>query len=251
MLPKTQNYSIVDPIKSALDETVIQNDRLNPKLRDKITQAASKIENSLGVSIKKIWLIGSSLTYQWTPESDIDINLSIDEKDSDRLKILNKTLAEEFNELIFLGKHPINFHFTGGRYLKFKADAIYDVQSDKWIKKPQALSDDDIEDLIKNCSSLKEFSDILKEYIKLQKMLENYKGERSELNKILEQAFIVNNIFNEIRNIRREEFKKKPEKGLHSANERCSNVIYKLLEQYGLGDLSEEITDFVTLRLKN
>ncbi len=251
MLPKTKNYSIVDPIKSALDETVIKNDVLSPRLRDKITQAVEDIERKLKIKVNKMWLIGSSLTYQWTPTSDIDVNLFIEEKNPERLKILNKTLAEEFNELIFLGKHPINFHFTGGRYLKFKADAIYDIKADKWIKKPQALSEDDIEELIKNCASLEEFSDILKEYIKLQKMLEQYKGESKELNEIFEQAFIVSNIFNDIRNIRREEFKKRPEKGLYSANERCSNVIYKLLEQYGLGNLSEEISDFIALRFKN
>ncbi len=251
MLPKTKNYSIVDPIKSSLDETVIKNDTINPKLREKITQAVEKIERELKLAVKKTWVIGSSLTYQWTPTSDIDVNLFIEEKDADRVKELNKILYDEYNEKLFLGKHPINFHFTGGRYPKFKADAIFDITSNKWIKKPQALSEDDIEELIKGCASLQEFSDILKEYIKLQKLIESYNGQEDSLNEIFEQAFTVNNLFEKIRDIRREEFKKRPEKGMHSANERCSNVIFKLLEQYGLGNLSKEIANFIKLRLDN
>jgi predicted nucleotidyltransferase len=95
------------------------------------------VANSLNVKVDRIWLIGSSLTYQWTPESDLDVTLFVS-KSKDECKELNKLSAKHFNEKIFIKKHPVNFYFDPGRFLKFKSDAIYDLEHDKWIKKPES-----------------------------------------------------------------------------------------------------------------
>jgi predicted nuclease with TOPRIM domain len=150
-----------------------------------------------------------------------------------------------FNEKIFIKKHPINFHFVTGRYNRFKADAIYDIKLDKWVKKPESIEEDDIENLIESCQSVKEFNEILEEYINLKKLLESYTGDQEQLEEIFKQTFKVNNLFEKIRDIRREEFKKRKDPKLPSANFRCSNIIYKLLERYGLEDLAQELTKFV------
>lgn len=249
--PHAKEYSVVDPIQPALDEDIIVNDSLSEKLLNKIKNATEIIENEFDLNIDKVWIVGSSLTYQWTPQSDLDVTLFISKDHENKLKDLNKILHNKFNEKLFEGNHPINFHFFAGSYYKFKADAIFDVMNDKWIKKPEAVSEDEIEDLIRNCASLKEFQDILTEYNKLKNLLEKYSGKPNQLQEILEQTFYVSNLYNDIRNVRREEFKKKPTKDLPSANYRCSNIIFKLLEQYGLGDLAKQISDFFELRLEH
>ena len=55
-------------------------------------------------------------------------------------------------------------------------------------------------------------------------------------------------IFHKIKDIRREDFKKRDKEGLPSANFRCSNIIFKLLEQYGLNDLAKQISIFLNSR---
>jgi hypothetical protein len=113
------------------------------------------------------------------------------------------------------------------------------------VKKPESIEEDDIENLIESCQSVKEFNEILEEYINLKKLLESYTGDQEQLEEIFKQTFKVNNLFEKIRDIRREEFKKRKDPKLPSANFRCSNIIYKLLERYGLEDLAQELTKFV------
>lgn len=247
--PHTKEYSVVDPIQSSLDADIIKNDKLNPNLRKQILEEVNKIKNHFSVKINKIWIVGSSLTFQYTPKSDIDVTLFVDAT-QDNLKDLNKICNEEYNEKIYINLHPVNFHFASGKYLRFKADAIYDLYNDKWIKKPEALEEDDVEEIIKGCQNVKEFNEILEEYLKLRKLLEHYNGNLEALDEIFEQTFKVNYLFNKIKDIRREEFKKRKDPNLPSANFRCSNIIYKLLENYGLGDLSKEITEFIRSRTK-
>jgi predicted nucleotidyltransferase len=246
-LPHTQEYSVVDPIRSTLDKNIIKNDKIDSNIREKILIQADQIEKYFKKKIQKIYVIGSSLTYQHTPECDIDITLLIN-VDKDKLKTLNQEVKEKFNEKIFVKKHPINFHFISGRLYKFKTDAIYDLKADKWLKKPEALSEHEVEEIIKECQGVKEFNEILQEYSKLKHLLKNYEANSKSLEGIFDQAFKVNYLFEKIRDIRREEFNKRKDPNIPSANFRCSNIIYKMLEQYGLNNLANQITKFVQSR---
>jgi predicted nucleotidyltransferase len=250
MPPKTKEYSVVDPIKSTLDKELIENNKLKKDVRIKILNAVGKISSNLDIKVERIYLVGSSLTHQYTKKSDLDVTIFV-KKSKEELHDLNKTAEEHYNEKIYINEHPINFHFNSGIYYKFKADAIYDLKNDKWIKKPEAMSEDDVEEIIRGCQNVKEFNEILSEYTELKKMLEAYSGEAESLEEILAQAFKVSNLFHKIKDIRREDFKKRDTEGLPSANYRCSNIIYKLLEQYGLDDLAKQISVFLNSRLKN
>lgn len=181
MRPNTVEYSIVDPIQSSLDEDVVYKDRVRPEILDQAKDVVERIAQKYDIDINKIWIIGSSLTYQWTPESDIDVTIFIEKMSPEELTELNKDIAAEFNEKHYVAQHPLNFHVVSGKYYKFKSDAIYDVETDKWVKKPEALSEDDVEELIKGCSSLDEFTEILEEYTKLRNYLESYRGKKEEL----------------------------------------------------------------------
>jgi hypothetical protein len=172
-------------------------------------------------------------------------------KSKDECKELNKLSAKHFNEKIFIKKHPVNFYFDPGRFLKFKSDAIYDLEHDKWIKKPESISEEDVQEIIQGCSTVKEFNEILKEYTDLKQLMESYSGAKNELEDILSQTLHVSSLFNKIKDKRREDYKKRGDPDLPSANYRCSNIIYKLLEHYGLGDLVVEVTHFLESRFKN
>jgi len=249
MSPKTQQYSIVDPVKPELEENIIKNGKVNSELRDKILNQVRVIEKTFKQKIEKVYIIGSSITYQYTSDCDIDVTLLI-KVDKEILKDLNKELSEKFNEKMFLQKHPINFHFNSGNLYKFNSDAIYDLINNKWVKKPEALCEDDLEEIIQGCQNLKEFTEILKEYSVLKDLLENYNGDLESLDEIFQQTFKVNYLFEKIRDQRREDYKKRKDENIPSANFRCSNVIFKLLEQYGLDDLSSQITKIIKSRAK-
>jgi predicted nucleotidyltransferase len=250
MPPKTKEYSVVDPIQDKLDEGLIENNKIKKNVSDKIANVVDKISKELNVKVERIYLVGSSLTFQYKPDSDIDVTIFVN-KEEDELLDLNKITNDRFNEKLFINEHPVNFHFNSGKYYKFKADAIYDLKKDKWIKKPEAMSEDDVEDIIRGCQNVKEFNEILQEYTKLKKLLEGYSGESEYLEEILQQSFKVSNLFHKIKDIRREDFKKRDKEGLPSANFRCSNIIFKLLEQYGLNDLAKQISIFLNSRAKN
>jgi len=250
MSPHTQQYSVVDPIKNNLDEELIKNNKLRKDVRAKILDAVDKISIKLDIKVERIYLIGSSLTHQYTDDSDIDVTIFVKHTEEE-LHNLNKLADKYFNEKIYINEHPINFHFNSGRYYKFKADAIYDLKNDKWIKKPEAMSQDDVEDIIRGCQNVKEFNEILSEYTELKKMLESFSGQQDSLTEIIDQTMKVSNLFNKIKDIRREDFKKRDTEGLPSANFRCSNIVLKLLEQYGLDDLATQISTFLSARLKN
>ena len=248
--PHTEEYSVVDPIKPKLDTNIIENGKLKNTVKESVLDAVSQISKIISEKIQKVWVVGSSLTFQYTPESDIDVTLFVDADEEELIK-LNKLASEKFNEKIYIKKHPVNFHFNSGSYYKFKADAIYDIDHDKWIKKPEAMSEEELKNLITNCKNVDEFNEILEEYSKLKNLLENFDGNVKSLENILEQTFWVNYLFNKIRDIRREEFNEPSEKSIPSANYRCSNIIFKLLENYGLGNLSTEIARFIESRFKS
>jgi len=246
----TREFSVVDPVKPKLNTNILQNGKIKTDVKELILQAIEKISKIINYEIEKVWLVGSSLTFQYTPESDIDVTVFV-KADEDELLELNKIAKDKFNEKIYIKKHPVNFHFNSGRYYRFKADAIYDLSNDKWIKKPEAISEKEIHELIKGCQNVKEFNEILQEYSLLKDMLEKFEGDNQSLKDIFEQLFKVNYLFNKIRDIRREDFNKRKDKNIPSANYRCSNIIYKLLENYGLGNLSDVIARFIQLRFKS
>jgi len=250
--PYTREYSVIDPIKSEFDSSIIVNNKIKPELREKILKATEKISDYVGHEIDKIWILGSLLTHQYSEDSDLDVTFFLkDSLNPEDYKELNKTCADKFNDKLFVEKHPINFFFAKPKFLKYKSDAIYDLINENWIKKPEILSEDDVEEIIRNCSSLDEFNTILEEYTNLKNLLENFEGDSSQITEILKQTVKVSKMFNELKDIRRKDFEKKPDPNLPSANFRCSNIIFKLLEQYGLGDIVNDVSEFISFRLKN
>ena len=243
----TQECSVVDPVQPTLDKEIIQKNKINPKIRGIVVEAVGKIAKTINVEVEKIYLLGSTLTKQYTESSDIDVTIFI-KKSDDELHKINKICAKYFNDKIYFNEHPVNFFFTSRKdFFNFKADAIYDLIHDKWIKKPHTLQEKDVEELIQNCANVKEFNEIMAEYTKLKEMLDTQDSAEN----IINQTLKVSSLFEKIRDIRRADFDKKKEDGLPSANYRCSNIVFKLLESYGLDKLALQVASFFESRLNH
>jgi len=245
-------YSIIDPPKSHFDEKVISKNKINSSLKTTIFNAVHLIQKQVKPKIKKVWIIGSSLTYQWTPESDIDVTLFVDNISDEGLITLNKFSSEHYNEKIYIDRHPINFHFITGEYDHYRADAIYNLSSDEWIKRPRKSNYEDIEKLIHISANSAEFQSALENYLELQKMIDKYDGSQESLKDIIEKAFEVNTLYEKIKDARREDFKSMTGKeNQPSANYNKSNVIFKILEKQGLDSLESQISELVFSSLYN
>ena len=158
----------------------------------------------------------------------------------EELHSINKVCAKKYNEKIYFGKHPVNFYFAPKPFNKFKADAIYDLKNNRWIKQSESLPSEEIEQLIERCKDVKEFNEILYEYLKLKKMLE----KNLDYEEIINQAFKVYHLFENIREIRRNDFEKKKHEDIPSANWNKSNIVFKILEHYGLDKLSTLLASY-------
>lgn len=234
---------MVDPVQPDLDERIVRNGKFEPEARKNILRHVAKIASDLDLDVVKTWIVGSSLTYQWTPQSDVDVTIFVN-VDKNELKKLNRHIDETYNDMLFIGPHPVHFHCNTGKYLRFKADAIYDLDHDKWIKEPQSLNEHDIQNMIEHCSSLDEFNETLEAYLELKNLLASH----ADMQEIIKQAIRVSLLFEDVRDMRREEFNKKQDSNLPSANWRCSNIIFKLLENHGLGDLAEMVSESLSAR---
>ena len=248
---QVKEFSIIDPIQEELDKELISDGKVIAEVRSKILSEVNKIAEKFDIVIKKVWIVGSSISYQYTPDSDIDVNVFIEPKSPEEMINLNSKIASEFNEKLFVEEHPVNFYLNTGRFYKFRSDAIYDLLSNKWVKKPDALSEKDVREVIDECSSLEEFTEILEKYTELKKMLDKFDQSDEQLTKIIKKALHLNNLFVKIRDKRREDYKKRPDKSLPSAAFRCSNVIFQLLQEHGLGDIAEDLAGFIKSRLKD
>lgn len=247
----TVEYSIIDPVRSSLDDDIISGDEVSPNILNKILEAVEQIKQHYSIEIDKVWWIGSSLTYQYQEDSDIDITLFVSNEYKEHLKELNSNIYELFDDKMYIKKHPVHFYFSTGAYSQHKADAIYDVTHNKWIKKPKQVDESEIAEIISHCSDFKEFNEIMKLYVELQSMLEHYNGSRGQLEGIIDQTVDVLVLFEKIRQMRRDDFSKKPNKSLPSANYECSNIVYKLLERFGLQSLSETVSSVLQQGLDN
>lgn len=245
----TVEYSILDPVRSSLDDDIISGDEVNPNILSKILEVVENIKQHYSIEVDKVWWVGSSLTYQWQEDSDIDITLFVSKDYSEYLKELNTDVYKTFNEKLYIKQHPVHFYFSTGA--GFQADTIYDVMKDKWIKKPKQVDESEIAEIISHCSDFKEFNEIMKLYVELQSMLEHYNGSRGQLEGIIDQTVDVLVLFEKIRQMRRDDFSKKPNKSLPSANYECSNIVYKLLERFGLQSLSETVSSVLQQGLDN
>lgn len=138
----TLNENLLDEPKKTLNKNIFIKDSniMKTSVKTEILNTLYKWfkNNNLDQSsIKKVVLIGSSASYNYTENSDIDISVVTDLKTS-WIKNNWKTLPNG-NKLKDT-KHEINYYLINDEYHKDdieKSDSSYDIINGEWIKEPK------------------------------------------------------------------------------------------------------------------
>jgi hypothetical protein len=130
--------SLFDPIQEKLSKELWINDKLKPIVK---TQLLKKLEVWLrGYGTKEpksILLLGSMTGFQYTPNSDIDVNFVL-EVDEERAAEMRKLLPN--GKELPGTKHPINYYLATAmkpEWISGKSGPVYDLVKDRWIVKPK------------------------------------------------------------------------------------------------------------------
>jgi predicted nucleotidyltransferase len=169
-----------------------ENYVMKPEIRKDLLQIAQDFikedlkDAKITIGIKDVVIIGSSVNYNWTPYSDIDLHILVDFSELD----MSEQDAEAFLGAIKANwnkKHHITIKghdleiYVQGISQKVDSSAAYSIKNGKWIKPP-----------IKNRPSFnKEL--IKKKHKDLKARIDAVINDRNEeeLRKILEKLFVI------------------------------------------------------------
>jgi hypothetical protein len=145
--------SIIDiPRRTYAPKVFDDADTKNPKIKDSVKQ---QIETQLKefeseYPIIKTSLIGSILTKRYRNDADLDINVLFDvpaeKQEEERVRLSKKYLSASNpdniqGKLIPGSEHPINYYFITDKETydnqNKKADAVFDIDSNKFVKRPE------------------------------------------------------------------------------------------------------------------
>ena len=150
---KHMKESIIDiPRRTYAPGVFDEADTSNPKIKSSVKKLIDDQlkEFEKEYPIIKAGLIGSILTKRYRNDADLDINVLFDvpkeKQEEERLK-LSKQFLSSTNPDNIQGKeipgtkHPINFYFLTSKETyddqEKKADAVFDVENNKFIKRPE------------------------------------------------------------------------------------------------------------------
>jgi len=141
--------AITDVPRDTLDPTVFSfpsdgQPKLQTAIKKQILSDITKIDNILPV--KQFFIIGSILTKRYNKDSDIDVNVEIENRgvsDEEYAGLISRVLKKLNGKLATGTTHPINYYIMREEYDLEKTDAAYDVMNNKWLK--IAKEEDDID----------------------------------------------------------------------------------------------------------
>ena len=139
--------------KGVFDEADTDNPKIKASVKAQINKQIDEFEKEYPVV--KIGLIGSILTKRYRDDADLDINVLFDvpveKREDERLRLSQKYLSAKNpdniqGKLIPGTKHPINFYFITDMKTyndqEKKADAVFDIEDNKFIKRPEEFTFD-------------------------------------------------------------------------------------------------------------
>src|SRR6056300_474684 len=152
------NESIIDiPRRTYAPKVFDDADTNNPKIKDSVMKQINTQlkEFESEYPILKTSLIGSILTKRYRNDADLDINVLFDvptdKQEEERTRLSKKYLSAKNpdniqGKLIPGSEHPINFYFITDKQTyddqNKKADAVFDMESNKFIKRPENFTFD-------------------------------------------------------------------------------------------------------------
>lgn len=129
--------NVLDPVNKTLcdDLFIPGKEVIKSQVKDFIIDNFLKWFEKIGhkkEEVKNFYIIGSSIGFQYTDVSDIDVTVDTGLKE-DEIKKLVDILPNNNN--LLKTKHPVNYYFNTLKETKKDADIIYDLTNDKWIRK--------------------------------------------------------------------------------------------------------------------
>ena len=258
------NESIIDiPRRTYAPKVFDDADTNNPKIKDSVLKQINTQlkEFESEYPILKTSLIGSILTKRYRNDADLDINVLFDvptdKQEEERTRLSKKYLSAKNpdniqGKLIPGSEHPINFYFITDKQTyddqNKKADAVFDMENNKFIKRPENFTFDKnlyLKDFEKKVQEL----DVIKGELK-RDIIDYRELEELEPNEVLNLQDKINIKLDEIEDSieqivkvgdgvdadRRAAFDKdmSPDEiqKFGIKNRLPKNVIYKMLEKY-------------------
>ncbi len=241
------------------DDADTKNPKIKPSVIKMIEDQLAEFEKEYPVL--KYTLIGSILTKRYRNDADLDINILFDvpegKKEDERLRLSKKYLSSKNPDNI-QGKeipgteHPVNYYFITDEETydgqNAKADAVFDIKTQKFIKRPEDYTFDmnlylkDFEKKVKEIDVVK--GELERDIVDYDELADLKPGEIKDLQKRLSGK--LNEIEKDIEDIiqigdtvdaeRRQAFDKPftpySIKKYGIKNRLPKNVVYKMLEKY-------------------
>ena len=133
---------------SVFDDADTKNPKIKPSVIKMIEDQLAEFEKEYPVL--KYTLIGSILTKRWRFDADLDINVLFDvpedKQEEERVRLSKKYLSasnpDNIQGIEIAGtEHPVNYYFITDRETydsqNGKADAVFDIKGQKFIKRPE------------------------------------------------------------------------------------------------------------------
>ena len=261
---RTFKESIIDiPRKTyapkVFDDANTNDPKIKASVKKQIEDQLKEFETEY--PILKTSLIGSILTKRYRNDADLDINVLFDvpedKQDEERERLSKKYLSSKNpdniqGKLIPGSEHPINYYFITDKQTyddqNKKADAVFDVESDEFVKRPEDFTFDKdmyLKDFDKKVRELDVIKGELKRDIIDYRELEDLTDDdvlnlqdklNDKLNEIEDDIEQIIKIGDGVDTDRRAAFNKDmtPDeiRKFGVKNRLPKNVVYKMLEKY-------------------
>lgn len=246
--------SVVDLPRDSLDQGVFQffDDGRQPILKDGVkAQILKDIEEMKEVvPVVRFYGIGSTFTQNFKDDSDIDINVQVDVHDLDSISAADilQSLKRLNGKLAVGTQHPINYFCITDEFDWDKAEAVYDIVNERWVKAPQIINPDVGSYLAKFQETLRsidlstgelrrnmiDFKDIKK--LKTRNLQQLHDMSQRKLDEIEENLKQLVGVYHDVKILRKMAFDRmltpQEVQMYGSKNMLPENIVYKLLEKY-------------------
>ncbi len=138
---------------AVFDDADTKDPKIKPSVKKLINEQIKEFEKEYPVL--KVSLIGSILTKRYRNDADLDLNVLFDvpkeKQEEERVRLSQQYLSAKNSnniqgKLIPGSKHPINYYFITDEKTyddqNKKADAVFDIDDNKFIKRPEEFTFD-------------------------------------------------------------------------------------------------------------
>jgi len=260
--------SVVNVNRSTLDPNVFEiNDnpgppRLLPVIKYQIIDGIKEIGGA--VPVQDIFIVGSILTAKYTDNCDIDISVVVDETDISRIDFEDLlVIIKRVNGKLASGTtHPINFHIVKDSFDFNKADGVYDVPNDKWLKVPTNNDidvqkyiqrfDSTMDEIIHSAEELRRTIIDIEEIKKLphKTLIELRDLIEQKLEQVTSNIMTLTTIYKSVRDLRKLSFDRYMTPNeimiIGNKNNLPENILYKLLQKYYYTEFIDTLNSIVS-----